>query len=142
MIAPVQQRQHRSRKARSWLAAGLLVAGVSWGFQAGTPAAPRRHVVAIRGMTFQPPVLSVAPGDTVVWINRDLVPHTATGRGTGAWDTGILASGDSARYVPLGPGDWAYGCRLHPTMAAHLLVARGRGRAPGPPAPAAAERVR
>ena len=37
----------------------------------GTPA--RMHTIEIRGMEFHPAELTVALGDTVVWINRDVV---------------------------------------------------------------------
>jgi plastocyanin len=84
-------------------------------------------VVEIRGMTFQPAVLEVAPGDTVVWINRDIVPHTATADGRNVWDTGILAQGDSARYIPRRSGETSYICKLHPTMQGGLTVT-GRPR--------------
>lgn len=135
MIARALRRRNRSRNVLSCLAAGFLAAGASP--PAASPALPQRHLVTIRGMAFQPAVLEAAPGDTIVWINRDLVPHTATVEGSNGWDTGILATGDSARYVPLRPGAWAYGCRLHPTMQARLLVTRE----PGPRTPAAVHRA-
>jgi plastocyanin len=125
-MARTRQRQIRSRNALSYLAAGLLVAGTSP--PAGGPTPPQRHVVEIRGMAFQPEVLELALGDTVVWINRDIVPHTATAEGSDAWDTGILASGDSARYVPLVAGAATYVCRLHPTMRARLVIGPQPGR--------------
>jgi plastocyanin len=84
--------------------------------------APRRHTVEIRGMEFHPAELTVAVGDTVVWINRDLVPHTATGAGKTKWDTGQLAQGDSGRYVARVAGNVSYVCAFHPTMRGKLLV--------------------
>lgn len=89
---------------------------------AGGGPAPRVHSVEIRGMAYHPAELSVAPGDTIVWINRDIVPHTATGQGTAPWDTGHLVSGASGRYVPRRVGTLAYICALHPTMRATLIV--------------------
>ncbi|HEX9727339.1 MAG TPA: cupredoxin family copper-binding protein [Gemmatimonadales bacterium] len=94
---------------------------------AGSSMPPRRHVVKISGMAFQPAVLQVAPGDTVVWINQDIVPHTASAAGSDGWDTGILVQGDSSRYVPRRSGDTPYICRLHPTMRGGLTVT-GRPR--------------
>jgi plastocyanin len=79
-------------------------------------------VVEIRGMAFRPAVLEVAPGDTVIWINRDIVPHTATANGSNGWNTGILAPGDSGRYVPSWIGETAYICKLHPTMRGRVTV--------------------
>ena len=38
----------------------------------------QRHVVEIRNLEFTPKELTVVPGDTITWINYDLVPHTVT----------------------------------------------------------------
>jgi plastocyanin len=89
----------------------------------GLPA-PRRHVVEIRGMAFHPAVLTIAPGDTVVWVNRDIVPHTAAAAGQRGptWDTGQLRQGEEARYVPHRTGEAPYVCTLHPTMQGKLII--------------------
>ena len=39
---------------------------------------PKTHTVTIEGMRFQPEMLTVERGDTIVWVNKDIVPHTAT----------------------------------------------------------------
>ena len=52
----------------------------------------KTHTVTIEDMRFQPAVLVVAPGDTVVWINKDLVAHTATSPVGGFDSKVILAS--------------------------------------------------
>ena len=53
-------------------------------------------------MAFHPEVLEVQRGDTVVWINRDIVPHTATATRKSGWDTGTAPSGKErpVRRVP------------------------------------------
>jgi plastocyanin len=96
----------------SWLIAVLLVAVLG-----GTT--PRTHTVEIRGMEFHPAELSVAAGDTVVWINRDIVPHTATAKG---WGTDVLTQGQAGRIVARHAGTIDYVCNLHPTMHGTLLV--------------------
>jgi plastocyanin len=83
---------------------------------------PRRHVVEISGMAFQPAVLELERGDTVVWVNRDLVPHTVTAERTSAWTTGILAQGQSGRYVASMTGEVRYFCELHPVMKGKLIA--------------------
>jgi plastocyanin len=83
---------------------------------------PKRHVVEIEGMAFRPSKLEVAVGDTVVWINRDLVSHSATGTGVEKWDTGDLAQDQQGGYVPRNAGDLPYFCRLHPVMQGRLVV--------------------
>lgn len=73
-------------------------------------------------MAFQPAVLAVSVGDTVVWINRDIVPHTATGIGTPEWSTGTLLPGQRGQYVPGRAGEAAYFCTLHPVMKGKLII--------------------
>jgi plastocyanin len=73
-------------------------------------------------MRFQPEVLTVARGDTVVWVNRDMVPHTATGTGKAAWSTGTLNQGQSGQYVSRDSGTTRYFCELHPVMQGKLIV--------------------
>ena len=83
---------------------------------------PQRHVVEIRGMAFHPEVLEVRRGDTVVWINRDIVPHTATATRQSGWDTGTLLQGTSGQYVASHGGEDPYFCKLHPVMLGNLIV--------------------
>jgi plastocyanin len=96
-------------------AAGL----VAW-LAAGPVSGAATHRVTIEGMKFAPAALTVQRGDTIVWENRDMVPHTATARGT--FDSGPIAAGKSWRYVGSKPGRYEVVCTLHPTMKATLVV--------------------
>ena len=51
------------------------------------------HVIEIRKLEFNPPTLEVEPGDTITWINHDLVPHTVTADDR-SWDSPTLKTGD------------------------------------------------
>jgi len=84
-------------------------------------AAPQEHVVLIEGMAFHPAALHVKPGDRIVWINRDLVPHTATGKAH-AFDSGLIAAGAQWRTTAPRSGTYAYDCAYHPTMSGTLVV--------------------
>jgi plastocyanin len=83
---------------------------------------PETHTVEIRGMEFHPAALIVAVGDTIVWVNRDIVPHTATAGAKTKWDTGQLLQGQAGRYVARRPGTGRYSCALHPTMHGTLVI--------------------
>jgi plastocyanin len=78
----------------------------------------------MQGVGYQPAKLSVRPGDTVVWVNKDIVPHTATfdAKGPAAWDSGILAADSTAAFVARSPGTVAYHCRFHPTMKGTIVI--------------------
>lgn len=90
------------------------------GTAAGT-AKPATHTVAIDGATFAPPKLTVTAGDTVVWVNKDPYPHTATSK-EGGFDSKELGEGKSFRFVAKKKGDFPYVCTLHPTMKGTITV--------------------
>jgi plastocyanin len=73
-------------------------------------------------MGFHPQELEVRRGDTIVWINRDIVPHTATSTRRSGWNTGQLLQGKAGLYVPRRAGEDAYVCQLHPVMRGKLIV--------------------
>lgn len=92
------------------------------GLRAQRPPAPaQRHVVEIHDFRFEPAQLVAALGDTVVWINRDIVPHTATGVDE-TWDSGTLEETESWSLVVQAVGQQVYYCRFHPTMKGALRV--------------------
>ena len=99
-------------------AAVLLVSALA--FMACAAAAPATHVVVIEGMRFVPETLMLHRGDTVVWRNRDLVPHTVTA--AGVLDSGSLAAQASWRRVITRTGKLRYVCTFHPSMTATLEV--------------------
>ena len=83
--------------------------------------APRLHTVEISGFAYLPATLEVAAGDTVVWINRDAVPHTATRDGR-SWDSGSMAAGQTWQLVATSRGSQPYYCAFHPVMRGELVV--------------------
>ena len=101
---------------------GALALAVAGALAAHPTAAVKRHTVSMEGMAFKPARLTVAVGDTVVWTNKDIVPHTAAAPGPQGWDTGELSQGQSGQYVPTRKGEVKYGCGLHPAMEGTLVV--------------------
>jgi plastocyanin len=83
------------------------------------------HYVTIRKVAFDPALVTAGPGDTIVWENEDLVPHTVTAR-NGAWTSGNLPPGSRWRWVVAGRESAAYFCTYHTTM--HGLVRIWVGR--------------
>ena len=83
--------------------------------------AAERHVVEIVKLKFVPAQLEVAPGDTIVWINKDFVPHTITAADN-SWDSGTMEkSSEWQTTVRSGmPSD--YFCRFHPAMKARFNI--------------------
>lgn len=80
----------------------------------------KTHTVLIKGSKFEPERLEVAAGDTVIWKNEDIVPHTATA--IRIFDSDNLDPGESWSYVAARKGTYPYICTYHPTMRAALVV--------------------
>ena len=78
------------------------------------------HEVTIEGMKFEPAVVTVRPGDTVVWRNKDVVPHTATANGV--FDSKEIAAGKRWSWSARKPGRHAYVCTYHPGMQGTVVV--------------------
>jgi plastocyanin len=109
---------NRTFKVGWLLAAGFLA------FSSGVPAATREaktHTVTIEGMRFEPAALTIRSGDSVVWVNKDMFPHTATSK-AGGFDSEQIAASASWRHTFTKKGEFSYVCTLHPTMTAALKV--------------------
>ena len=79
------------------------------------------HTVVIRQMRFNPPQLTIQPGDTVEWKNEDIFSHTVTAD-DGSFDSGLIPPQQSWKTTISTGGRIRYHCRPHPNMAATLLV--------------------
>ena len=75
--------------------------------------------VTISNLQYSPAEIKAKMGDTVVWVNKDFVAHTATV--AGGWDVNI-ESDKSARLVLKKPGTFDYYCRFHPNMTGKIIV--------------------
>lgn len=114
------------RRVRLVVCAGLSLAG-AWVPQAALAAETRiqapvtEHIVTIEGMQFTPATLTVNVGDTVTWVNKDLVPHTVSAVAK-TFDSGVIAAGASWTYHVGVAGSSAYACLFHPTMVGTLMA--------------------
>ncbi len=81
---------------------------------------PHKHIVMIKAMQFQPAQLKVLKGDTVEFINQDMLVHNVTERKTKAWASDSLSSGDA--YSMIVKESVEYFCSLHPVMRGKILV--------------------
>ena len=96
------------------LLAPLVLSPAAW-------AAPRTHQVVIDKMRFGPMPAGVRAGDTIVWVNRDIVRHTATARG--AFDVDLPAKAVGRSKVTKA-GAMKVICKYHSGMTALLKVGR------------------
>ena len=80
----------------------------------------KAHTILIKGSQFIPNRLEVSLGDTVVWKNEDIVPHTATAEE--GFDSKKLGEGQSWSFKARQTGSFPYICRYHPAMQGELIV--------------------
>ena len=99
---------------------GLLLHGADPG-AAQKSRKPATHTVTIDGTRFSPEDLTVTAGDTIVWVNKDLIPHTATSK-SGGFDSQVIATGKSWKYAAAKKGSFPYICTFHPTMKGTLRI--------------------
>jgi plastocyanin len=84
------------------------------------PARAETIQVTIDKLVYSPAEVKAKVGDTVEWINRDVVAHTATVKDD--WDVMIPAK-KNASVVLKKAGDVEYYCRFHPNMKGRISVA-------------------
>ena len=87
----------------------------------GALAASTTHTIVIADMKYAPESLTVKPGDTIVWVNKDFFPHTATAADK-SFDSRDIGTNKSWKYVAGKKGAFPYICTLHPTMKGTLIV--------------------
>ena len=108
---------------RGWLrtaALALASAAAVASLPAWADGKPVTHTIAMHATAYAPLDLTVQRGDTVVWVNKDPFPHTATAKGV--FDSKSIAAGDSWKYKARKAGDYTYICTFHPNMVGTLHV--------------------
>ena len=77
--------------------------------------------VEIKQFLFAPKEITVAPGEKVVFINRDETPHQIKAD-DGSFVSKALDTGDQHEQVFATAGDFSYVCTLHPFMTGIVHV--------------------
>ncbi|HWB51786.1 MAG TPA: plastocyanin/azurin family copper-binding protein [Stellaceae bacterium] len=117
-----------SRRRALPLAAAVVLALSPVALAADPSAAPQvaatgAGTVTINNFEFQPPLVTVAPGTTVTWINRDEEPHTVLSADGGAtFKSPALDTDDKFAFTFDKPGTYKYFCSLHRHMVGTIVV--------------------
>lgn len=97
----------------------VFVSLVSCNSGNGNNAVHKTDTVVIEQMKFNPQTITVNKGDTVLFINKDIVEHNAT-EDNKAWQSPTLQMGDSWKFVPEKSAD--YYCSIHIVMKGRIEV--------------------
>ncbi|HLZ06276.1 MAG TPA: cupredoxin domain-containing protein [Bradyrhizobium sp.] len=98
----------------------LLIAAVAFGAMT-VPAHAATVTIVMENLVISPAEVSAKVGDTVAWVNKDVVAHTATAR-NGDFDV-MIQPKQTASTVLKKAGNVDYYCRFHPNMKATLKIA-------------------
>jgi plastocyanin len=71
--------------------------------------------------TFSPSEITVAPGTTVTWTNKEEMPHTVVDLNRG-FRSKTLAKDASFSFTFATAGDYSYLCLIHPNMKGKVIV--------------------
>lgn len=81
---------------------------------------PVVDTVVISQMQFTPAALNVKIGDTVVWINKDMVDHDVTSDKGDSFYSDTLHVGSTWKMAVKDSA--GYHCSIHPTMLGRLIL--------------------
>src|SRR5690242_7144954 len=98
------------------LAVGLCIAA-----DAKQDEDAKKHKVSIKNLKYDPPKLTIKPGETVVWTNQDSNDHTVIADDD-SFKSDNLGAGDKFKYTFDKKGKFPYHCRYHPRMKGLVLV--------------------
>jgi len=80
---------------------------------------PAAHTIEISEMKFHPEKITVQIGDTVIWINHDMVAHCVTEEVTKAWTSDKIPNDSSWKMVVKTSAD--YFCAIHQVMKGKII---------------------
>ena len=96
---------------------GVLLAAGTW---AAVSARAATIQITVDQMAFTKEKVTATVGDTIEWINKDVVDHTSTAK-KGEWNVS-LPPGAKAQTVLKKAGTFEYLCKYHPNMTGTVVV--------------------
>ena len=97
------------------------VASISLHAEKGAAADPAPVDIKIDNFTFAPQRLIVRAGTTVIWRNRDDIPH-AIASSSRLFKSKALDTDDTYAFTLTTAGTFEYFCSLHPQMTGTIVV--------------------
>jgi plastocyanin len=86
------------------------------------PAAPAAgNAVTIDGFAFAPATVTISPGTTITWTNRDEEPHTVVAN-DGSFHSPGMGTGATFSHTFSAAGTFDYVCSIHPMMHGTVVV--------------------
>lgn len=77
--------------------------------------------VNIDNFSFGPVAITIPVGTTVIWTNRDDIPHTVVSTEK-VFKSKVLDTDEKFSYTFTKPGEYPYFCSIHPKMTGKVVV--------------------
>jgi plastocyanin len=113
---------------KMWIAGLATTAMIAMLLLAGTPRVAANDQpsgasadVKIDNFSFGPQTLTVSVGTTVVWTNRDDIPHTVVST-DGVFKSKVRDTDEKFSYTFTKAGTYPYFCSVHPKMTGRVVV--------------------
>jgi plastocyanin len=100
----------------------LLAVGGPKTFAATDSKSGSEVAVKIDNFSFSPAVITVAPGTTIRWTNRDDIPHTVVSDDHTTFKSKVIDTDEQFTYTFTKPGTYSYFCSIHPKMTGQIVV--------------------
>ena len=109
---------------RLWLrmaVLALVLVSFSFASSAALPAENKPVKISIINFQFTPAEVTIAPGESVTWVNDDGAPHGLE-YNDGSSGKDLLLPGESYNRRFDQPGTYNYNCSVHPYMTGRVIV--------------------
>jgi plastocyanin len=126
------RKERKMMRRRVWITglAAVLVVAIALLFlgtrkvHASSPqAVPSAVEATIDNFSFKPATLIVPVGTTIVWTNRDDIPHTVVSTDDPrAFKSKVLDTDEKFSYTFTKAGTFPYFCSVHPKMTGQVVV--------------------
>jgi len=85
------------------------------------PTSAAKDQIVIENFSFKPATVTVKPGTTVTWVNRDNEPHTVSDSDK-RFKSGAMDTDEHFSYTFAATGTYNYFCAIHPRMTGQIIV--------------------
>lgn len=89
---------------------------------AGPPLVPGRVDADILDAGYDPALVTIEPGNSIVWTNRGGATHSVVSDDGAFSGSGAIGPGESFTFAFNALGDYPYHCRFHPDMTGTIRV--------------------
>jgi plastocyanin len=116
----IRHREFRNEAPPKEVRAGATA--VAPAVQPAGSVAPAAAKVTIKSLKYSQDTIQIKTGETVEWLNDDLIPHTVTSDSGDKFNSGSIDAGATWSHTFTQPGTFAYFCTFHREMKGTVIV--------------------